>query len=100
MTDDFGCEDEDQITVTVNESVDAAAIVLEHDQCEDRNGEVTVTVTNGTGPFTINWSNTAGGETGSATLNAIGDYLISGLNGGTTYCIDVIDNNGCGIQTP
>ena len=100
VTDDFGCEDEDQITVTVNESVDAAAIVLEHDQCEDGNGEVTVTVTNGTGPFTINWSNTAGGETGSATLNAIGDYLISGLNGGTTYCIDVIDNNGCGIQTP
>lgn len=61
---------------------------------------MTLTATNGTGPFTINWQNSSGGESGTATLDDVGDYLISGLNGGTTYCIQVIDANGCKVIAP
>lgn len=100
VTDEFGCEDEDQVTVTVNESLDATAVALHHDCCEDGSGEITITVSNGIGPFTINWQNNFGGESGSTTLNTTGAYFISGLNGGTTYCVDVVDSKGCGVQTP
>ena len=95
-----GCIATDDMTVIVNGYVDAGVIATSHDYCEDGSGAATVTILNGTGPFTINWQNDNGGETGSATIDNPGDYTIPDLNGDTTYCIEVIDANGCGINTP
>jgi len=100
VTNGNGCSATDEVTVTVNESLDATAIALSHDYCLDGTGEATVTITNGTGPFTIEWQTTTGTENGSDTLSTTGDYTITGLNGGTTYCIEVTDANGCKVQTP
>ena len=100
VTSADGCVATDEVTVNVNESLDANAVVVENDFCEDGSGEVTVTVLNGTGPFTIEWQNTDGNEVGNANLLSIGDYTITGLNGGTTYCIQVTDSNGCTIINP
>ncbi len=100
VTSAEGCTATDEVTVNVNESLDASAVVVENDYCEDGSGEVTVTVLNGTGPFTIEWQNTEGNEVGNANLLSIGDYTLTGLNGGTTYCIQVTDSNGCTIISP
>ena len=75
----------------------AAAVQATPDHCLDSSGEATVTVADGVGPFTINWQNDQGGETGTTTIDNPGDYTIPGLNGGTTYCIEVLDANGCEV---
>ena len=100
VTDANGCMNTDEVTITVHENLDASAIAVEHDFCEDGSGEATVTVLNGTGPFTIEWQTTEGTEAGNASLLSIGDYTITGLNGGTTYCIQVTDSNGCRVVNP
>jgi len=100
VTNADGCSDTDEVTVTVHESLDVSVVAISHDYCEDSSGEATVTISNGVGPFTIEWQTTAGTENGSATLSTIGDYTITDLNGGTTYCIQVTDSNGCTVITP
>ena len=100
VTNEHGCTATDEVTINVNEAIDASALVVQNDYCEDGSGEVTVTVLNGMGPFTIEWQTTEGTEQGSDSISNPGDYIISGLNGGTTYCIEVTDANGCKVLRP
>jgi len=100
VTDENGCTDTAEVTVLVNENVIAAAVETSQDLCMDSTGEATVTVSQGNGPYTITWQTTTGTEQGTTSLNSDGSYTITGLNGGTTYCIQVTDVNGCTVQTP
>ena len=98
LTNGNGCVSVVNFNVVVHENVTAAAVQATPDHCLDSSGEATVTVADGVGPFTINWQNDQGGETGTTTIDNPGDYTIPGLNGGTTYCIEVLDANGCIID--
>ena len=100
VTDENGCTDTDEVTVTINENVEATAVELSSDLCLDGSGEATVTVSQGNAPYTIDWQTSEGQEQGTAILNEDGSYTITNLNGGTTYCIQVTDANGCKVETP
>lgn len=98
VTDEFGCTDTDEVTVTVYEGLNADVVGISHDLCEDGSGEATISILNGTGPFTINWETTDGEEPGSDTLTEAGSIIVTGLNGGTTYCFSIVDANGCTLS--
>jgi len=100
LTNADGCPSEISFDVVVNPSIIATASVTSDDLCEDGSGEATVNIQNGNGPFTINWVTNTGLEPGSGTIPATGDYVIPNLNGGTTYCIEVTDSNGCQVVIP
>ena len=98
LTNPNGCSSTINFEVVVNENVGASATVLSHDYCIAGSGELTVNITEGVGPFTINWQNNQGSEQGTTTVDELGDFIISNLNAGTTYCIEVLDANGCIID--
>ncbi len=100
VTDENGCTDTDEVIVTVHESVAASLNNIQQDHCQGGNGEVVISVTEGMAPFTITWQNSEGQEQGSTTLNNTGNYTLTGLNGNTTYCIQVTDSNGCNVDSP
>ena len=97
LTNENGCVSVLNFEVIVNKSVEATVLATIMDYCDDGSGEALITVSEGMGPYTINWQSQDGTETGTTTLNEPGDYTLSGLNGGTTYCIEVIDAKGCEI---
>lgn len=76
-----GCNDFSPVTVTVNPKL-TLDITTVGAYCGNDDGEATVTVTAGEGPFTYTWSN--GQKTTTATGLAIG-----------TYTIAVTDKNKC-----
>ncbi len=98
ITDANGCEAIADVAVRVHDEIDADVVVDVDDYCIDGSGTATVTIEEGEGPFTINWQNATGGEQGSTNLDDLGDVVIFGLNGNTTYCIEVLDANGCKID--
>ena len=98
LTSANGCTSTINFEVIVNENVQANATVLAHDYCISGSGELTVSITEGMGPFTINWQNDAGGEQGTTTVDDLGDLIISNLNAGTTYCVEITDSAGCVIN--
>ena len=100
VTDEFGCEDVSEVTVVVNEAVDADALPFLSDYCHEGTGSATVIIYEGTGPFNITWENVEGGEEGSTISPMIGTTEITGLFGGETYCIQILDANGCSIILP
>ena len=100
VTDENGCTDTAEITIDVNDSVLSSAVEVSPDFCEDGSGEASVSITQGNGPFTITWQTSSGEEQGSAIMDDLGNYLITDLNGGTTYCIQVTDANGCVVLNP
>ena len=85
------------MTVTVNESLLATAVAIEHDHCDDGSGEATVTITNGLGPFVVSWETNDNMEQGTQTITDPGSLTITNLNGGATYCFYVTDANGCTV---
>lgn len=52
------------------------------------NGAIRVYITQGEPPFTIDWSNNVGGQTG---------MLVENLSAGT-YTVNIVDNNGCALE--
>lgn len=74
---------------------DAAVVSHVDDTCLESNGTATVSVSGGAWPYTITWVSEDGTVFGSGTQNVPGNFVISGLPGGMTYCITVTDSNGC-----
>jgi len=66
-----------------------------NDICQEEAGSTTISVSNGSAPYTITWTALDGTDTGSTVLNNEGVYTIDNLIGGNTYCIEVEDANGC-----
>ena len=87
VTDANGCETSEPITVT-----EPNAIVLVTDfvlsNCGQSDGEVSVSVSGGTGAYTYLWD-----DSGNSTTT-----VVTGLSAGT-YAVTVTDANGCTQET-
>ncbi|PHR45426.1 MAG: hypothetical protein COA32_13355 [Fluviicola sp.] len=82
-TDASGCENTDQVTITVNGTGASLTITGTDVSCfGDTDGTATV-VASGTGPFTYDWQPTGG-------LSDVANGLSPG-----TYTVEVTDGNGC-----
>lgn len=82
VTDALGCSQSETIYLPSSSGVQFD--LLPSPPITGNDGEITSLISNGTPPFTYNWSN---GQTGST---------ITGLTAGT-YSLEVIDNNGCSL---
>ncbi|MEM8583856.1 MAG: T9SS type A sorting domain-containing protein [Bacteroidota bacterium] len=87
VTDDNGCTI--SITATINEppALDIDAQVTDVDCNGHETGEIDITVTGGTAPYTYDWSDLAGDDNEEDR-----DNLAAG-----NYSVDVTDANGCVI---
>jgi len=86
------------INVVIEEPHPEAAIVETiNDICQEEDGSTTISVNEGSAPYTITWTSLDGSDAGSTTLSSSGNYTIDNLIGGNTYCIEVEDANGCSI---
>jgi len=84
------------INIVIEEPFPEIAIMETVDDiCQEEEGSTTISVTNGTAPYTVTWTSIDGEDTGSTILNSEGTYTIDNLIGGNTYCIEVEDVNGC-----
>ncbi|HMQ49652.1 MAG TPA: SdrD B-like domain-containing protein, partial [Saprospiraceae bacterium] len=81
VTDANGCEDTDQVVITVNENP-TVGVQGEDATCGFANGSATATGMGGTAPYTYLWSN---GQTNATATNLLAD----------TYDVTVTDANGC-----
>jgi hypothetical protein len=93
IEDECGRRTFDSENITVQCNMSATATVTNPCYDQPNNGAITLTITNGTGPFTYTWTRAEGG-TGSGTLPA-SPGTISGLQAGT-YSVTVTANNGAG----
>ncbi|MEQ8910594.1 MAG: lamin tail domain-containing protein, partial [Vicingaceae bacterium] len=83
ITDNNGCSDTDNSTITEPTALVAATVVDSNVSCNGlSNGGVTASASGGTAPYTYAWSN--GATTASITGIAVG-----------TYTATITDNNGC-----
>lgn len=72
-------------TVFVDESFGVEFITNPQNPTGSNNGQIQVFITSGQPPFTYEWSNNVGGQTG---------LLITNLSAGT-YTVKITDDNGC-----
>jgi gliding motility-associated-like protein len=82
VMDDNGCTETENFTVDIYPTTTISADVTDNLCYGTPAGEIDVTLSGGTSPFTYNWSN------GESTQD------ISGLDAGT-YSLTVTDDNGC-----
>ena len=94
VTDDNGCTDMANVTITEPTAVNATITTFTNASCPGAfDGSATVSVSGGVAPFDYQWSNGALTENTNATSNTV-----TGL-GGTTYNVTVTDANGCSDNT-
>ena len=84
VTDSKGCKDTAQVLVKVNNNPTPSLVGKTNEQCNKKNGSITVTATGGESPYSYLW-NTSPQQTGTTA---------TGLAGGT-YTVTVTDKNGC-----
>ena len=86
ITDSAGCISFDTITLLDPLPVIATITDVTNPSCDTAtDGSALVSVTGGTGAYTYLWSPTGGTGT-----------LETGLSGGISYTVNVVDSNGCG----
>ncbi len=100
VTDIYGCEDTSEVTITVNESIAANITPETADYCYDGSGSALLDISEGTGPFSVSWTDEDGTPVGSLEVPNLGTVEILGLFGGVTYCFQILDANGCVVQSP
>ncbi len=88
IEDDNGCQATDNIILTEPLVLAMAPAVVDPTCFDDCDGSVTSNVTDGTAPYTYNWSNNLAGN---ADANATG--VCDG-----TYSLTVTDDNGCQVD--
>jgi hypothetical protein len=74
--------------VIIEDSVNVDFLVQSTNPLNSNNGTITLFITSGEPPFTIDWSDNVGGQTGMS---------IGNLSAGT-YNVTVTDDNGCILQ--
>lgn len=92
ITDSSGCTASQGVTLT-NETNMNISVNPINGYC-GQNGTINLSISNGSVPFSLNWT---GPSTGAITINTI-NYSIPNLQNGT-YNINIIDNNGCQVNT-
>ena len=78
--------DADFMVLTINPAPVITSTTITPSSCEGDNGEISIVVEGGTGPYTVTWSNGATGLT--ATDLTAGSYIVT-----------VIDDKGCTIES-
>jgi hypothetical protein len=73
------------INYVIDSSMDMDYLITKTDSTNGTNGTISVFITSGEPPFTIDWSNNVSGQTGTTLTN---------LTGGT-YSVTITDDNGC-----
>jgi subtilisin-like proprotein convertase family protein len=86
ITDANGCVSSQSETVFNNASGMAYSEVITVENCSDGQGEIDLTLTGGTAPYSFLWS------------NAITTEDLTGLSAGTYTC-EITDDNGCILNT-
>jgi len=112
VTDDNDCTAEGSVTIQAFDTPTCSIMVTNQITTLGDDGEATITITGGTGPFNIMWSN---GQTGTTAVNLLpGDYTanVTDANGCTTSCMVTLapparlgdyvwqDDDRDGIQDP
>ncbi|GHV59105.1 hypothetical protein FACS1894182_12690 [Bacteroidia bacterium] len=90
FTDNNGCEGKDTIKVYVPEpdSLLFRSVTVIHTTCAEDNGQIAVSMQGGTLPYSYRWLD--------FNRQVIGtDSVITGLQGGGLYRVEVTDANGC-----
>lgn len=87
-TDDNGCENTDEIEITVYEALEITYVTT--DEMAGDDGEINITVTGGSTPYSFDWDND-----GSGDFDDTED--LTGLAGGT-YEVVVMCDAGCSIN--
>ena len=82
VTDNTNCKDTAQATINTSAVITIDTNLLVHTSCGLTNGELSVSVTGGSGTYAYSWSN---GTTASSLVNL----------GAGTYTVTVTDNTGC-----
>ncbi|MFT5821097.1 MAG: hypothetical protein ACI8ZM_002346 [Crocinitomix sp.] len=87
-TDDNGCMDSDDISITVVEEIEITYVVTPETVFED--GEINITVTGGVAPYSFDWDNDGTGDFDD-------DEDLTGLADGV-YTVVVEGNTGCSAE--
>ena len=86
-TDGSGNTGECSFSVTITTPIQLGLPVVTHDENNQGQGAIDITVGSGSGPFTFNWTNSSGQNVGNTED-------LSGLFAGT-YFVEIKDVNGC-----
>ncbi|OFY71030.1 MAG: hypothetical protein A3G23_13030 [Bacteroidetes bacterium RIFCSPLOWO2_12_FULL_37_12] len=82
VTDSMGCSNTAQVTILPAVTINLSSVVKNVDCVGGSNGEINLSITNGTSPYIFNWSN--------AMIDEDPDSLSNG-----EYFVTVTDANGC-----
>ncbi len=88
-------------TVSENITINARPTVTycqSPDYCMTNEGSITLNLQGGTLPYSLSWSPNHGSPPSPATINAAGNFVITGLQGNTDYTFVLTDANGCSPQ--
>ncbi len=96
VTNDIGCTNSSaEVTIVSNNNPIAGTCNLLHDYCQNNEGEIQIEVSDGTAPYSVDWTPAIGGVS-NGVINASGGILnIENIPGGTTINFSVVDQNGC-----
>ncbi|MFT5821100.1 MAG: hypothetical protein ACI8ZM_002349 [Crocinitomix sp.] len=85
-TDENGCIDSDEISITVVEEIEITYVVIDEMIFED--GEINITVTGGVAPYTFDWDNDETGDfDDTEDLTGLADAVYTVTVAGNTGCI-------------
>ncbi|MCB2207421.1 MAG: SprB repeat-containing protein, partial [Bacteroidetes bacterium] len=85
VTDDNGCTDTEDVTVTQPDELIADANVTTPIACNGGTATITITAEGGTGTYTYTFNG----------VTQVGDGVFSGIAAGTAYTWSVVDENDC-----
>ncbi|MEM1214817.1 MAG: PKD domain-containing protein [Bacteroidota bacterium] len=94
LSDGNGCDDQESVTLTNPENNLDVTLIPTNVSCS-ANGQINVSITGGSAPYTITWTGT---EMGSTTVNS-SNVVIPNLPQGS-YTVSVVDNGGCAETLP
>jgi uncharacterized protein YdeI (BOF family) len=95
VVDANGCKADDDVTLYEPELLECTIELVSDASCGGADGVATVTVTGGTGPFSIVWSNGEEGETAYELTPGLHSVTVTDANGCETTCEVEVGEEPC-----